>query len=111
MVEDVSFPIRLPFLTANRGSQLTSPTALNRLSPSWNTTTRPPTSSSAASAIEAPPGTTIRDALKHNGISPESVIATRLGEMLTDDERLAPGDEIKLVAVISGGADPETPPR
>lgn len=52
---------------------------------------------------EVPSGMTIRAALKQHSISPESVIATRRGEMITDDERLRPGDEIKLVAVISGG--------
>jgi sulfur carrier protein ThiS len=54
--------------------------------------------------FEVPSGMTIRAALQQHAISPESVIATRQGQMLTDDERLAPGDEIKLVAVISGGA-------
>jgi len=34
---------------------------------------------------------------------PESVIATRDGEMITDDEILRSGDVIKLIAVISGG--------
>jgi sulfur carrier protein ThiS len=53
---------------------------------------------------EVPSGMTIRAALQQHSISPESVIATRQGEMVTDDERLHPGDEIKLVAVISGGA-------
>jgi sulfur carrier protein ThiS len=59
---------------------------------------------------EVPSGMTIRAALERHGISPESVIATRHGEILTDDERLDPGDEIRLVAVISGGAPPETDP-
>jgi sulfur carrier protein ThiS len=54
--------------------------------------------------FEVPSGMTIRAALQRHAISPESVIATRQGQMLTNDERLAPGDEIKLVAVISGGA-------
>lgn len=54
--------------------------------------------------FEVPSGMTIRAALQRHAISPESVIATRQGQMLTDDERLSPGDEIKLVAVISGGA-------
>ena len=43
------------------------------------------------------------DALKKSNIVPESVIAIRDGEMITDDEILRSGDEIKLVAVISGG--------
>ena len=34
---------------------------------------------------------------------PEAVIATRNGEMITEDEILKNGDVVKLVAVISGG--------
>lgn len=49
-------------------------------------------------------GMTVRDALRHVGLTPESVLATRQGELLTDDEILREGDEIRLVAVISGGA-------
>lgn len=43
------------------------------------------------------------DALKKNNIIPESVIAVREGEVITDDEILKNGDVIKLVMVISGG--------
>jgi sulfur carrier protein ThiS len=49
-------------------------------------------------------GMSLLDALKKSNIVPESVIAVRDGEMITDDEILRSGDEIKLVAVISGGA-------
>ncbi|NIM95947.1 MAG: hypothetical protein GTO18_19790 [Anaerolineales bacterium] len=49
-------------------------------------------------------GMTVRDALIRNDIQPESVIATRQGELITDDEIINEGDEIKLVAVISGGS-------
>lgn len=49
-------------------------------------------------------GMTLLDALKKNNIVPESVIATRDGEMITEDEILKNGDVIKLIAVISGGA-------
>jgi len=52
---------------------------------------------------ETRPGMMLLDALKKNNIVPESVIATRDGEMILDDEILKDGDEIKLVAVISGG--------
>ena len=48
-------------------------------------------------------GMTLLDALKKNGILPESVIATREGEMITEDEILREGDVVKLIAVISGG--------
>lgn len=42
-------------------------------------------------------------ALEKCGILSESVIATREGELILDDEILKKGDVIKLVAVISGG--------
>jgi sulfur carrier protein ThiS len=52
---------------------------------------------------EVKPGMSLLDALRKSHIVPEAVIAVRDGEMITDDELLRPGDEIKLVAVISGG--------
>ncbi len=52
---------------------------------------------------EVKPGMMLLDALKKSGIVPESVIATREGEMILDDEILKDGDEVKLIAVISGG--------
>ena len=52
---------------------------------------------------EVRPDMSLLDALKKSNIVPESVIAVRDGEMITDDEILRSGDEIKLVAVISGG--------
>jgi sulfur carrier protein ThiS len=48
-------------------------------------------------------GMTLLDALKKSNIVPESVIATRLGEMIVEDEILRDGDTVKLIAVISGG--------
>lgn len=53
--------------------------------------------------FEVRPGMSLLDALKKNNIVPESVIATRDGEMITEDEILKDGDLIKLIAVISGG--------
>jgi len=52
---------------------------------------------------EVKPGMALADALKKINIVPESVIATRGGEMITDDEIIRSGDVIKLIAVISGG--------
>ncbi|MCL4268255.1 MAG: MoaD/ThiS family protein [Anaerolineales bacterium] len=52
---------------------------------------------------EVKAGMALLDALKKCNIVPESVIATRNGEMITDDEILNDGDVVKLVAVISGG--------
>jgi sulfur carrier protein len=49
-------------------------------------------------------GMMLLDALKKCNIVPESVIATRDGEMILDDEILKDGEVIKLVAVISGGS-------
>ncbi len=50
------------------------------------------------------PGSTLRDALKKIGLSPESILAVLDGQLLTDDVILKAGQVIKLVAVISGGA-------
>ena len=46
---------------------------------------------------------TLRHALEKLGIPVESVLATRQGELITDDEVLKEDEVIKLVAVISGG--------
>ncbi|MFH1184582.1 MAG: MoaD/ThiS family protein [Chloroflexota bacterium] len=48
-------------------------------------------------------GMTLLSALQKAGILPETVIATRDGEMILEDEILRDGQEVKLVAVISGG--------
>lgn len=53
--------------------------------------------------IEVKGGSTLLAALQKADILPESVIATREGEMILEDEILHDGDVIKLVAVISGG--------
>jgi sulfur carrier protein ThiS len=52
---------------------------------------------------EVRPGMTLLSALQKINVVPESVIATREGEMILDDEILKNGDVIKLIAVISGG--------
>ena len=52
---------------------------------------------------EVKPGMMLLDALRKISVIPESVIATRDGEMILDDEILKDGDVVKLVAVISGG--------
>jgi sulfur carrier protein len=48
-------------------------------------------------------GMTVRKALQKLNIEPDSVLATRNGELLTDDEIVKENDVIKLVPVISGG--------
>ena len=52
---------------------------------------------------EIKPGMTIRKALQKLNIDPDSVLITRNGELITDDEIIRVNDEIKLVPVISGG--------
>jgi sulfur carrier protein ThiS len=46
---------------------------------------------------------TVRQAIEKVGLNPESVLAVRDGELITEDVRLDDGDEVRLVAVISGG--------
>lgn len=53
---------------------------------------------------EVKSGMTVRSALEKIGIEPDSVLATRNGELITDDELLIENDTIKLIAVISGGS-------
>ena len=50
-------------------------------------------------------GMTVRDALIKLDIPPDSVIPVKDGELMTDDELLEEGDQIRLIAVISGGLD------
>jgi len=52
---------------------------------------------------EVKPGMTLGHALEKIGVNQEAVIASREGELITDDEILKEGDVIRLVAVISGG--------
>ena len=52
---------------------------------------------------EAKAGMTLRHTLQKIGVQPEAVLATRAGEMITEDEILHAGETIKLIAVISGG--------
>jgi sulfur carrier protein len=54
---------------------------------------------------EVKPGMTLLSALQKINVVPESVIATRDGEMILEDEILKDGDVVKLIAVISGGAE------
>jgi sulfur carrier protein ThiS len=52
---------------------------------------------------EVEPGVTVRKALEMVNISPESVLPTRNGQLINDEDILEEGDVIRLVAVISGG--------
>lgn len=53
--------------------------------------------------FEVPSGSTLRHALEKIGVNPDSVLPTRAGELMTDDELIREGDHIRLIAVISGG--------
>jgi len=57
-----------------------------------------------AKEYEVKPGMTLLSALEKSDIIPESVIATRDGEIILEDEILKDGEVIKLVQVISGGS-------
>lgn len=52
---------------------------------------------------EVKPGMTLLSSLEKIDILPTSVISTRNGELIEEDEILKDGEVIKLVAVISGG--------
>ncbi|HET6846220.1 MAG TPA: MoaD/ThiS family protein [Anaerolineales bacterium] len=53
--------------------------------------------------FEVKAGMTLLSALEKAQILPETVLATREGELILEDEILKDGDLIRLVAVISGG--------
>ena len=57
---------------------------------------------------EVKPGMTLLSALQKISVVPESIIATREGEMILEDEILKDGDVVKLIAVISGGVGTDT---
>ena len=45
----------------------------------------------------------VRDAIKEVGLIPHAVLAVRDGKLLTEDAVIKDDDEVKLIAVISGG--------
>jgi len=53
--------------------------------------------------FEVKPGMTLLASLSKIDVLSESVIASRDGELILDDEILKSGDVIKLISVISGG--------
>ncbi len=46
---------------------------------------------------------TVREAIEEVGLTPETVLAMREGELVGDDVVLDEDDEIRILAVISGG--------
>lgn len=53
--------------------------------------------------FEVRAGMTLNKALEKCDLNPHVVLALRQGKLITEDVILNEGDEIKLVAVISGG--------
>ncbi len=45
----------------------------------------------------------VRQVLNRLGLLPENVLVVRNGKLVTEDQYLYAGDEVKVVAVISGG--------
>ncbi len=54
-------------------------------------------------AWEVPGNITVRELIVRVGLNPATVIAVRNGKLVLDSEMLGENDEIKLIAVISGG--------
>jgi sulfur carrier protein ThiS len=48
-------------------------------------------------------GMTARAAIEKVGLDPEAVLVVRNGQLVTDDTLLEDEDEVRLLAVISGG--------
>ncbi len=46
---------------------------------------------------------TVEQMLKRIDVLPESVLVVRDGTLVTEDQKLKPGDRVKVVGVISGG--------
>ncbi len=45
----------------------------------------------------------VREVIEEIGVVPQTVLVVRNGKLLTDDVMVNEDDEIKLVAVVSGG--------
>ena len=46
---------------------------------------------------------TVKQVFKKLGLSPEAHLAVKEGELLTENDVIKEGDEIKIISVISGG--------
>lgn len=46
---------------------------------------------------------TVNQMLKYLKLLSESVLVVRNGQLIAEDQKLQPGDEVKIVSVISGG--------
>lgn len=52
---------------------------------------------------EIPGRQTVRDVILAVGLNPATVLAVRNGKLVLDSEMLGDEDELRLIAVISGG--------
>lgn len=52
---------------------------------------------------ELPGRRTVREIIEAVGLNPATVLAVRKGKLVLDSEMLDDDDELKLIAVISGG--------
>ena len=52
---------------------------------------------------EVPGGQTAREVILAVGLNPATMLAVRRGKLVLDSEVLDEDDEVKLVAIISGG--------
>ncbi len=52
---------------------------------------------------ELPGRQTVREVIEAVGLNPATVLAVRSGKLVLDSEMLGDDDELKLIAVISGG--------
>ncbi len=50
-------------------------------------------------------GMTARAAIEKVGLDPEAVLIVRDGQLVTDDTLLGDEDEVRVIAVISGGLE------
>ena len=50
-------------------------------------------------------GMTVRDAIIKVGLEPDEMLAIRDGELINEETLLAADDVVKLIGVISGGAE------
>jgi sulfur carrier protein len=52
---------------------------------------------------EVPGRKTVREVIEEVGLNPATVLAVRHGKLALDSEMLGDDDELKLIAVVSGG--------
>jgi sulfur carrier protein ThiS len=52
---------------------------------------------------EVPGRKSVREVIQEVGLNPAMVLAVRNGKLVLDSEMLGDDDELKLIAVISGG--------